>query len=177
MQRMKHLGRVFALATICLASTAWADQVRVPHTSVVFESPKDFTQLSVAEIGAKFPPGGPGFAVGNERRTTTIAYDFKPVAITDNDVAGILDGLASQLESSIPGLKWVEKKVIQLDGHPCLYLEMTSSAKNANIHNIMLITPQESGLLMLNFNSTLDEFPKVEPVLRTAIASIRRSAQ
>jgi hypothetical protein len=52
---------------------------------------------------------------------------------------------------------------------------MTSEAKDTDIHNIMLMTPQQSGFLVFNFNSTREEFPAVEAELRKAIESIRRS--
>jgi hypothetical protein len=79
------------------------------------------------------------------------------------------------MEKAIPGLKWIENGIISLDGRPCIYLEMTSEAKDTDIHNIMLMTPQQSGFLVFNFNSTREEFPAVEAELRKAIESIRRS--
>jgi hypothetical protein len=177
MGRASSLIRAFVWGIACsISSLATAAQFQVPHSTVFFDAPKGYTQLSVQEIGTKFPSGsGPGFAIGNERRTTTIAYELKSLAVSDEQLIAILPGVAEQMEKAIPGLKWIENGIISLDGRPCIYLEMTSEAKDTDIHNIMLMTPQQSGFLVFNFNSTREEFPAVEAELRKAIESIRRS--
>ena len=166
---------VFCVAISASALSA-AAQFQVPRSTVSFDGPKGYTQLTAREIGVKFPTGtGPGFAIGNERRTTTIAYELKSLAVSDEQLAEILPGIAGQMENAVPGLKWIDKKIISLDGRPCIYLELTSEAQDTDIHNIMLMTPQESGLLIFNFNSTREEFPAVEAELRASIKTIRRT--
>jgi hypothetical protein len=110
--------RALILGLSCLISAlATAAQYQVPHSTVTFDAPDGYTPLSAQEIRFKFPSGGgPGFAVGNERRTTTIAYELKRLAVSDDELANLLPGIAGQMEKAIPGLMWVDKRVITLDG-------------------------------------------------------------
>jgi len=51
-------------------------------------------------------------------------------------------------------------------------MEMTSRAIDQDIHNIVLITSHKGKMLMFNFNSTKNEFPKMESILRDSINTI-----
>ena len=52
------------------------------------------------------------------------------------------------------------------------YLELQSNAIDADIHNIMLLTSYGKQQLVLNFNSTTEEFDKYQSGLRASIQSI-----
>ena len=170
---MKYLFATFLVLSV-FASPAVAERVRIPETSVSFEPPTGFTELSQAEIDVKFPSKkGPAFVIGNERRTTTVAYDVKPLALQEKDLQGTLDGFDEMLKRGIPGLVWKERKLLELDGQKWIYLEMTSTALDTDIYNILLMTPYSGKTLVFNFNSTKEDFPKLEAVLRASVASIR----
>lgn len=156
----------------CITSS-FAQRVDIPDTTVSFEPPAGFTALTREEIQAKYPKSsGPGFVVGNKARTTSIAYDIKPIAIGDKDLPELMAAFGDRFQKSIPGLAWKERKLFERDGQRWVYLEMTSTAVDTDIHNIMLITPHDGKLLMFNFNSTREEFADVEASLRSSIASI-----
>jgi hypothetical protein len=117
---------------------------------------------------------GPGFAIGNERRTTTIAYELKNLAVSDEQLVAILPGVASRWKRRFR--LEVDRKADHFTRRPTLHLPRDDlEAQDTDIHNIMLMTPQQSGFLVFNFNSTREEFPAVEAELRKAIESIRRS--
>jgi hypothetical protein len=170
---MNRIATVF-LALWLYSSLATAARIDIPGTSASFESPENFTALTQDEINIKFPNGTspPAFVVGNERRTTSVAYDLKPIAIKDENLEEVLTAFSAVFESQIKGLVWVERKIINKQGQRWLYLEMKSSAIDTNIHNIMLLTPHENKMLVFNFNSTAEEFPKLEAALRLSIESI-----
>lgn len=156
----------------CIPS-ALAQRVEIPDTTASFEPPAGFTALTREEIAAKYPKGsGPGFVVGNQARTTSIAYDIKPIAIGDKDLPELMAAFGDRFQKSIPGLVWKERKLIGMGGQRWVFLEMTSTAVDTDIHNIMVITPHAGKLLMFNFNSTREEFADVEASLRRSIESI-----
>ena len=154
-------------------ASSFAQRVEIPETTVSFEPPAGFTALTREEIQAKYPKGsGPGFVVGNKARTTSIAYDIKPIAIGDKDLPELMAAFGDRFQKSIPGLVWKERKLIEMGGQRWVILEMTSTAVDTDIHNIMLITPHAGKLLMFNFNSTREEFADVEASLRSSFESI-----
>ncbi len=156
-----------SLSAVCYA----ADRITLPNSTISLESPSGFTKLSDAEMAKKFKgANAPKFATGNASRGTTIAYELKPVPVKDSELDKGLIALAGAVDKQIPGVSWVKKEIIELAGKRWIYLEMKSAASNANIHNIMLVTPFENQMLVLNFNSTTDEFPKNEKALRASLS-------
>jgi hypothetical protein len=110
--------------------------------------------------------------VGNKRRTTTIAYDLKPESIPADKLDEVRLSFEQTFQRIVPGLVWIERKTIELSGRKWIYLEMSSSAVDTDIHNIILVTAFEGKMLVFNFNSTKEEFPKVEQTLRSSLQSI-----
>ena len=173
---MKRLyGKVVVLlAGALIAIGGHAEPVRVGDSSVVFEAPKGFAPLSQELIDLKWPTKrAPRFAVGNERGTTTVAYDFKPHKIPQERLAEVKESFSNLMDRVVPGIQWVSRDIIELDGQRWVYLEMTSTAVDTDIHNIMLVTGVGDEMLVFNFNSTKEEFPKVEAALRESLRSIR----
>ena len=68
---------------------------------------------------------------------------------------------------------WKRKEIIEMAGQRWIFLEMTSSAIDTDIYNIMLITPFDGKMLIFNFNSTKEDFAEQEAALRASVASIR----
>ena len=152
---------------------AHAETVTVPGTNISFTPPVGFTPLTQEELDIKFPnKSGPKFAYGNERRTTTIAYDVKPVAVTADTLRNGLEPIGESMARVIPGIVWVEKKMVSLAGLDWAYFEMTSNALDADIHNIILMGAWQGKMVVFNFNATKADFTKLEPALRASMKSI-----
>ena len=167
-----------ALLGLALAITSGTvfgrEKISVPNSTVSLDALVGFTPLTAFEIAAKFPrTAPPGYVVGNARRTTSIAYDLKPQPITD---AGLEQGLkvfGRLMGGIISNLVWKRKEMIEMAGQCWIFLEMTSSAIDTDIYNIMLITPFDGKMLIFNFDSTKEDFATQEAALRASVASIR----
>ncbi len=169
--RRRLLG--LALPALLLPGAALADKLSLPGSGVRFEAPEGFTPLSTEEIAAKYPRSQPPrYVVGNARRTTTIAYDLKPNRLPADKLAEVQAAFEKTFERMIAGLVWKERKLVTQAGRQWIYLEMTSNAVDTDIHNIMLVTPHKDGMLLFNFNSTKEEFPKMEQALRRSVQTI-----
>lgn len=158
---------------LALAGLASAAPFSIPAAGMSFEAPEGFTALSSAEIDAKYPSKrGPSFVVGNARRTTTIAFDLKDNKLPPDQLPQVKAAFEQLFDRIVPGIEWKERKLVQMQGQTWIYLEMTSRAADTDIHNLMLVTPRQGRMLVLNFNSTRTEFPAVEAALRKSIDSI-----
>ena len=170
---MKRFAGLLVALWVGFAGHAWADPVRVGDSAASFEPPTGFRPLSQEVIDQKWASKrGPRFVVGNERATTTVAYDLKPNRIPQDRLHELQPVFEQVMERSVPGIRWVRKETIELAGQRWLFLELTSNAVDTDIHNIMLITGLGEQMLIFNFNSTRDEFPKVESALRASLRSI-----
>ena len=167
---------VLALGLLLAATiTVFArEKITIPGSTVTLEAPIDFTPLTAEEIAVKFPrTKPPGYVVGNARRTTTIAYDLKPHPIKDDTLEQGLEVFGTIMGRIVANVVWKRKEIISMAGQRWIFLELTSSAVDTDIYNIILITPFEGQMLIFNFNSTKEDFPKQEAALRASVASIR----
>ena len=171
---MKRFARLLAVCLLGVASWSLAEPIRVVDSPVTFEAPPGFGPVPQALIDVKWPSKrAPRFVVGNERATTTVAYDLKPHKIPDAQLPEVKTAFTGMMERVVPGIRWISNEVIELAGQRWIFMEMTSNAVDTDIHNIMLITGVNDQMLVFNFNSTKEEFPKVESALRASMRSIR----
>lgn len=140
---------------------------------LVFDTPAGFNPLSAEVLAIKWPTLQipPQYAVGNKTGLTTIAYDLK--SNPDLSLDELMVGMIFTFNRVIADIQWIDQGFIELDGQEWIYLELTSNNVDKNIHNMMLITELGTQLLMLNFDSTKEEFPIYEKALRESIQTIR----
>ena len=145
----------------------------LPEAALTFQSPDTFTALSKDEIAGKyFSNRAPANVVGNPSRRTTIAYDLKNQSLPPEKLGEVKAAFEKVFDRIIPGIEWIERKIITQQGQDWIFFEMTSRAIDTDIHNLMLITPRNGKMLVFNFNSTKGEFPEVEKALRQSMDSI-----
>lgn len=143
---------------------------------ISFAAPEQFTPLSPDEMKRKFPStGAPRQAVGNPKRTTTIAYDLLDQPAPSNDLEAARRMFAGAYERGLRDLKWVASDVRRIGAREWAYLEFTAAAVDQDIHNIVMVSVFDGRVLMFNFNSTVREFSEVERTLRASIRSIATS--
>ena len=171
---MKNILLIYLITLLYLVSSpCWSQRFGIPEAGIVFNAPDGFTQLSAGEIALKYPSNrAPAFVVGNKKRTTTIAYDLKPDKLSVERIPEIKASFEQIFERIIPGIEWKKREIIEFQNKKWIYFEMTSHAIDTDIYNIMLITFLKEKMLVLNFNSTTREFPKIEASLRKSIQSI-----
>jgi len=151
-----------------------AKEVSVGDSGITFDAPDDFAPLSQTLIDTKWPSKrAPRWAVGNTAATTTIAFDIKKSKASQRSLGEMMKTFKTVFDRVIPGIVWKERKLVTLSGQQWLYMEMTSSAADTDIHNIMLITDFKGEMLTFNFNATKTDFKRYEAVLRKSIESIR----
>lgn len=162
------------VASILAASVAIASGLaQVPTTGMTFTIPAGFTALGPDEIAAKFPSrNAPRHVVGNERRTTTIAYDVRDVATTDEQLEAQLEGIVRASARGVPGFELIDQGMREINQRRWAYMEFRSTAVDADIRNILLMCAHDGRLVVLNFNATESDFTTLEPMLRTSIASL-----
>lgn len=162
------------LFVVFFAATSYGEPIKVADTEVTFIPPQGFKKVPQKIVDIKWPSNrAPRFVIGNERASTTIAYDLKPNNIPQNKLVEAQKAFINLFERIIPGIQWKKKEIVEISGQRWIFLEMTSKAIDTDIHNIMLVTGYQGKMLLFNFNSTREEFPKYEKQLRESIKTIK----
>ena len=168
---MKRISLLAAL--LALPSTLLAEPVKVGGSQVTFEAPEGFKPLTKEMIATKWPSNqAPAYAVGTPTGTTTVAYDLKPHALPQEALPEVQKTFTQLFERMIPGIQWKKNEIIEHSGQKWLLMEMTSNAIDTNIYNMLLLTGYEGKMLVFNFNSTKEDFPKFEAALRKSLKSV-----
>jgi len=148
--------------------------IHVGETDITFVPPSGFEALPQEIIDQKWPNNrAPRFVVGNEGAGTTVAYDLKPNQVRQDELPEMQEQFVNLFERIIPGLEWKKKEIVEHSGQKWVFLEMTSQVVDTDIYNIMMVTGFGDEMLVFNFNSTREEFPKYEDQLRASLKSIK----
>jgi len=165
---------IFGIFILLLSTYVIAEPVFVGDTKVTFVPPAGFKELPQEIIDTKWrSKDAPKFVVGNDRATTTVAYDLKNHDISKASLSEIKDSFGELFERIIPGIQWIKREIIEHSGKDWILLEMSSHAIDTDIHNIMFLTSYEDKMLVFNFNSTKDDFKGYEKQLRESLLSIK----
>ena len=165
-------------ALFVLSPALFAEPIKVADTEVTFEAPEDFKPLSKEIIATKWPTNrAPAYAIGTPSGSTTVAYDLKPNNIPQEALPEVQKSFTELFERMIPGIAWKKNEIIEQSGQKWLLMEMTSNAVDTDIYNIMLMTGFEGKMLVFNFNSTKEDFPKYEAALRKSLKSVKLPKQ
>ena len=159
---------------LSLASLVFGETVSLDNGHIKFEAPDGFKPVPEEVIKLKYPSSrAPQYVIGNKSAATTIAYDLKPHNIPQDKIDEARVAFTQMFPRMIPGLKWKENKTMEFSGRKWGYFEMTSTAIDTDIYNIMLFTGYKDQMLVFNFNSTKEEFEKYERALKKSIKSIK----
>lgn len=167
-----------ALVLSLAALSASAGEVQTPDGVIRFAVPDEFTVLSAEEIRVKWPTTAspPSFAVGNDRRSVTVAYDLRTHRLLPADLNKTMAAFGQLMVRLVPGLEWKRRELVELSGRQWILMELTSSAIDTDIYNIMLVTSFRDRMLTLNFNATRSAFEQAQAALRASVASVRLDA-
>jgi hypothetical protein len=102
-----------------------------------------------------------------------VAYDLKPHQIPQDKLDEVQKVFTALFGKIVPIIAWKRNEIIEHEGQKWLFMEMTSEAMDTDIYNMLLVTGFDGQMLVFNFNSTKEEFPKYERMLRDSIKSIR----
>lgn len=169
-----HINTLISLFLMLPLGLIYAEKISLDNGNITFEPPKGFKPLTNKIIKIKYPLSRrPKYVVGNKSASTTIAYDIKPNNIPQGKINEVRSSLTKMFPRLVPNLQWKANKIITLSGRQWIYFELTSTAIDTDIYNIMILTAYKNKMLIFNFNSTKEEFKKYEKFLRKSIKSIK----
>ena len=152
-----------------------ASEIRIPNSNIFIRTPYDFAELSPEDIEVKWGGGknDPTWSVGNERMGTTISYSKAPNIINNDTLSDVMSNMIRFMKRMVAGIEFSKNEMIELNGSDWFLLEFSSNATNADIKNMMIGTKVENDLIMMNFNSTKEDYVKYENLLRKSMASVK----
>lgn len=168
---------VLSVSLIFLSSADVAlsgNLVSLANGRVSFELPAGFRAMTDEMIRFKYPRGNPPtYVYANEKLNVSVAITFSPQALSPRQLPELKSAMEQTLPRMVPGLKWLAREIVEINGTPWVHFELTSHAIDTDIHNHMYMTSLDGKLLGFNFNSTIGQYEKYKDALAQSRNSIR----
>jgi len=139
-----------------------------------FEIPNGFRALTSGEIGLKYPSARPPqYAYANDRGGVSIAVTFSDTVVDLEQLPELQQAMEQMLPRIVPGLRWITRESVEINGRTWIHFEHLSSAVDTDIHNHMYMTSLDGRMLGINMNSTVEAYAAARPALTRSRNSIR----
>lgn len=150
------------------------ERVTLGGGRVSFIPPAGFKRLTKEEIAKKYFRGNPPqYVFGNQSLSVNVAVTFSITKVSPQQLPEYKEAMEEMLPRLIPGLQWLSRELIDVEGRKWVHLEMTSYAIDTDIHNHLYSTSFDGKVLTFGFNSTVKEYPLVKETLEKSFRSIR----
>lgn len=177
MRKLRLLIVVTMVFSVCYSvSTASivAERVTFADGRVSFVPPANLKRWTKEQIAKKYFRGNPPQHVfANESGTVSAAITFSPGNAPPDKLLEFKEAMEKMLPRMIPNLEWKTREIIALNGKEWIHLEIISTAIDTDIHNHLYLTSFEGKGLIFGFNSTVEEYPKVEASLLESVKTIK----
>jgi hypothetical protein len=152
-----------------------ANRVYILDRKISFVPPEGFRQMTDAEMDKKYPDqdNAPQLAYRSSDGEATVALRITNQPLEIAQLPELKGVLSKHMEATVPGLKWIRKDMIAINGGSWLKMEATSQDKKEKLYNDMYFTAFQGRMLGMNFNAAVDRYPK----LKAALEACRDSVQ
>lgn len=142
---------------------------------VAFVLPDGFTRMADEIADKKYARGTrPKYIYADAKTTTSIAVGVAEGAeVAPEQLGEFKVFMEKTFERMIPGARWIKKDYLTIANTKWARLELMGNAVDTEIHNVVLISVIDRKPLLFNFNSTKEDFPRLEKALLKSIDSIR----
>jgi hypothetical protein len=171
---MRTVAWLIVTALLFVQPIFAVERVKLGDGRVSFVPPAGFKQLTKEEIATKYFRGNPPqYVFGNESLSVNVSVTFSSAKVSSEQLLEYKEAMEKMLPRLIPGLEWLKRELIYLNGRKWCHLEMTSHAIDTDVHNHLYITSFDGKALIFGFNSTVKEYPQMKETLEESFRSIK----
>jgi hypothetical protein len=159
------------------ASTAAFDEpgrVYLADRQISLVPPEGFVALSAEAIRIQYPSSNPpNYVFSNGDRTASIAITATPQPLTLKQLPELQELMRKHMEKTVPGIKWVQRDFMAINGGSWVKLEATSKKQQENLHSDMYFTSFNDRMLGINFSASTEKYPTIKAAFTQSRDSIQ----
>lgn len=149
-------------------------RVYLANRKLSFMPPNGFIAMPESEIKQTYPiDNPPDYVFTNQERQASIAITLTKQPLTLTQLPELPDLISKHMEKSIPGIKWVERDFLAINGVSWVKLEATSQKQQENLHSDMYFTAFDDHMLGVNFSATSDQYKTIKSAFETSRNSLQ----
>jgi hypothetical protein len=140
-----------------------AGRVYLADRQLSFVPPEGFVAMTADEIKQQYPTNNPpNYVFTNADRTASIAISFTPQALSLKQLPELQKLMSQHMEKTVPGIKWVQRDSMAINGGSWVKLEAKAKKQQANLHSDMYFTAFNDRMLGINFSANVDQYSTVK---------------
>jgi hypothetical protein len=168
---------IFLLTTALLAfSISHADELitrSALNGKVTLLTPKSFGPMPKAILEAKYPSSRrPTEVLSDSTGGVSLAFNHTRNPLTPDQVQEAHASMSKMFHNMYPSAKWIRDETMDRNGHNFMVFELVTPAVDTKIHNIMYGTSVDNRLLLISFNTTLEQSGQWLPIGKKIMESI-----
>ena len=138
---MHKLSLGLAVVLLFTGSGLAQNTVSYADGRLSLEIPDGFRVLTDWEIALKFPSASPPqYVHANARGGVSIAITFSQAAVALERLPELKSAMEQMLPRLTPGLQWITRETVEINGRPWVHFEFTTFAVDTDIRNHMYLT-------------------------------------
>jgi hypothetical protein len=153
-----------------------AERVRLKGGRISFMPPAGFKPMPKEEIalrfGRKSAADAPEVIYSDERLNASVAVGFIGSGLRAAQLDEAKKVVEADYERRVPGVEWIKREIITLDGRRWIHLYAKAPAVDAGIVNDLYATIFDGQLLTFSFKSSIAEYEKYKDSLRQSAQTI-----
>jgi hypothetical protein len=154
---------------------ALGEKVSLFGGRVFFSPPAGLVKMTEELAAKKYPEvAAPSVAFSNAKGTVSVIAVFAEERnLSPEQLPEFKEFFTSALEKAVPGIRWLRKELVEIDGRSWIHLEYISRrAGSRDVHNDAYITSLDNRMFLFNFNSAVEEYEKSKEALQRSKATI-----
>jgi hypothetical protein len=140
--------------------------------------PSGFVPMPAEEVAKKYPAGNEPLQVfTNGDRTASIAVTFTQQPLALNQLPELQGLMSKHLEKTVPGLKWIRKDLLAINGGSWLNMEGVAQEQGEKLHSDMYFTSFQNRMIGVNFSADAKDFQNLRQLFNQSRDSIQVLAE
>lgn len=165
------------VAVLLVVSIAQADELvtrTALHDKVSLLTPKTFGPMPKAMLELKYPSSRrPTEVLSDSTGSVSLAFNFTQSPMTPDQVKEAHASMSKMFHKIYPSATWIRDETVDRNGQEFMIFEMVTPAVDTQIHNIMYGTSVDNRLLLIAFNTTVEQSEQWLPIGKKIMESIR----
>lgn len=140
---------------------------------VTLITPKSFAPMAKHLLEVKYPHSRrPTEVLSDSTGGVSLAFNHTQNRMSSSQIKRGHTSMSKMFHNTYPSAKWIRDKVINMNGQNFMVFELITPAMDTQIHNIMYGTSVDNRLLLIAFNTTVEQSKQWLPIGKEIMKSI-----
>ena len=160
--------KIFITILVLISTLVQADELlkrTALNGKVTFNAPKNFGPMPKNILEIKYPNSRrPTEVLSDSTGGVSLAFNHTQSRMLTTQIKEAHTSMSKMFHNMYPSAKWIRDETIIINGRTFMVFELITPAMDTQIHNIMYGTSVDNRLLLVAFNTTVQQSEQWLPI-------------